>query len=180
MPGLFRKLVLNHFSKPICDRPLYRAVQQFHPRHILELGVGSAQRSLRLVELALAHVPADELRYTGVDLFESRPAGRPGLTLREAHRLLRQKLAKVQLLPGDPWTALARAANALQGVDLVIVSADQQGETLDRAWFYLPRTLAAAARVYVQTGQGDAAATHELTRAQVDALAAVRPQRRAA
>jgi hypothetical protein len=36
------------------------------------------------------------------------------------------------------------------GTELLVISADQTGESLDRAWFYVPRLLAMNASVYVE------------------------------
>ena len=49
--------------------------------------------------------------------------------------------AKVHLIPGDPFTALSRVANGLVGVDLLVIGADQDRESLAWAWFYVPRML---------------------------------------
>jgi hypothetical protein len=47
----------------------------------------------------------------------------------------------VQLVPGDPYSALARTANSLPDIDLMLVDADQDAESLSQAWFYAPRML---------------------------------------
>lgn len=135
-------LYLTHFSKPIADRAIYRAIGRLRPKLILEIGVGSGSRALRMIGQLQLLDPTLELRYVGIDQFEARPKTEAThLTLKEAHSLLRATPAKVQVVPGDPLSALSRVANSLKDVDLVIVSHDQQGESLDRAWFFLPRTL---------------------------------------
>jgi hypothetical protein len=83
-------------------------------------------------------------------LFEAREARHPGLTLKEAYTQLRPLGAKVQLVPGDPFSALARVANSSVGTQLLIISADQDAASLARAWFYVPRMLAEQSQVFVE------------------------------
>jgi predicted O-methyltransferase YrrM len=138
-----KDLLLAYFSRPAGDRVIYRAIRRRRPCRILEIGMGSGRRTRRMLEMALRHQPADQLRYTGIDLFETRPAGSPALSLKEAHRLVKIAPIRAQLVPGDPYSALARTANSLQGLDLVVISADQDPASLTRAWFYFPRMLGA-------------------------------------
>ncbi len=135
-------LYLSGFSKPVSDRQVYRAVRKRRIANVVELGVGSAQRAERVIRLAQAVSPGKKIQYTGIDEFELRPpeAG-DGLTLKEAYRRLRATGASIRLTPGDPASALVRKANELTGVDLLLISADQDAESLRRAWFYVPRML---------------------------------------
>ncbi len=64
--------------------------------------------------------------------------------------MLTPSQAKVRLVPGDPYTAIAQVANSLAGTELLIISADQFGDALDRAWFYIPRLLAPGATVLIE------------------------------
>ena len=50
-------------------------------------------------------------------------------------------LSKIQVIPGDPLSALARSANGLQSTDLLVIAADQDTQSLANAWFYVPRML---------------------------------------
>jgi hypothetical protein len=139
MAGLLRSLYLSYFSKPKGFRPLYRAIRKRPPTKIVELGIGTAERTLRMLELCEA---GSETSYTGIDLFEARGEGAgPGLSLKAAHTKLAATGVKVRLVPGDPFSALARSANALSGQDLILISADQDREALARAWFYVPRMM---------------------------------------
>jgi len=68
--------------------------------------------------------------YVGVDLFEDRStadAAAQRISLKAAHRLLCSSGARVRLLPGDPYSVLARAANHLGKADLVVVSSELPG-----------------------------------------------------
>lgn len=182
--SLLKSLYLVYFSHPAHERPLYRAVRRRPTRRIVELGLGEGRRSQRLIELAQRDAGSSQISYTGADLFEMRPAGaQPGLTLKEAYRRLRPTGAKISLLPGDPFASLSRGANNLLGTDLLIVSADQQGEALERAWFYVPRMLHAESDVFLElpTKSSDARpAFRRMTLDEIDALAHAKDRRRAA
>jgi hypothetical protein len=145
-------LYLSYLSKPKSDRVLYRAIGRRKVRRILEIGMGPSRRTLRMIDLAGRVSQGDSVRYAAIDLFEARPPeSPPGLPLKETHRLLKSTQAVVQLIPGDPASALARAANALLNLDLVIISADHDEQSLAGAWFYLPRMLHANSAVYLET-----------------------------
>lgn len=149
MAGRLRSLYLCYFAQPKSLRPLFRLLckrRKSSPiRKITELGVGTAERALRLLELC----PAADAAYTGVDLFEARGAADgPGLSLKEAHKKLTATGVKVRLVPGDPNSALARSANGLADQDLILIAADQDRTSLTRAWFYVPRMLHEATLVF--------------------------------
>ena len=145
-------LYLAHFSKPAADRVLYRAIQKHRFRAILEIGLGSAERALRMIRLAQRAGGAEPVRYIAIDMFEARPAETRGLSLKEAHRLLKATGAHIQLIPGDPASALARSANGLGPLDLVIISGDHDEQPLSGAWFYVPRILHAGSKLYLESG----------------------------
>lgn len=132
----------SHFSKPACDRILYRIIRKRKVRRILELGVGDGRRAMRMIEMAERGSSGGRATYVGIDLFESRtPADGPGLTLKEAHCLLGATEGRIRLIPGDPGTALARTANELKKIDLVVISESADETSMQRAWFYLPRVM---------------------------------------
>ena len=143
---------LTRLSKPVENRVLYRAVKRHQVRSIVEIGVGDLERGLRLIKFAdeLGNEESKPVSYTGIDLFEGR-GDNSGISLKEAHRKLKQTGKAVKLIPGDPYSALARGANGLQNTDLIIISADQVSEALDRAWFYVPRMMHQNTLVFLQT-----------------------------
>jgi hypothetical protein len=172
---------LLHLSQPIADRPIYQFLRQQPVRSIVEVGIGSGERALRMIELASLHGPANQLRYIGIDLFEARPASDgPGLALKEAHRLLKATGVKLQLLPGDVGTTLSRTANGLTGTDLVVISAGQDPQSLDQAWFYLPRMLNDQSQVFLQETSSGKTTVRPLSAAEVGTLAHATLRRRAA
>lgn len=144
-----RALYLSYLSTPTYDRPIYRAICRQRVRKILELGIGDGRRAVRMIELAGLFHPPPKIEFSGMDLFESRSAADgPGMSLKMAHRLLGRTGARVQLIPGDPYTGLAVAANRLGQLDLVVISARLDPRSLAPAWFYVPRLLHDSTRVF--------------------------------
>jgi hypothetical protein len=181
--GRLKYLYLAYFSKPGTDRVIYRVIRRRLVRRILEIGIGQASRARRMIEVAQLGASGEAIRYVAIDPFEARgPEATPGLSLKEAHRLLKPTAAQVQLIPGDPAAALARAANALQNIDLVIISSDYNEQSLADAWFYLPRMLHAGSQVYLETQAPQAAdkTLGLLAAAEIEARAAAKGRRRAA
>jgi hypothetical protein len=119
-------------------------------RRIVEIGVAAGRRSLRLIEVAQMFAGESLVRYTGIDLFEARPAISPGMTLKRAHQLFRATRAQVRLIPGDPLTAMARAANSLTDSDFVVIAADQDANSVAQSMFYLPRMIHADTLVFIE------------------------------
>jgi hypothetical protein len=174
-----KHLYLAYFSKPLGDRPLYRAIRKRRWHRFLEIGIGSGQRALRMLDVASAGHPKEELFYVGIDQFEARAPGTAGLKLKDAHCQFKAAGFRAQLIPGDPYGALARSANALRDIDVVLVAADQNAASLAQAWFYLPRVLHAESVVYQE--QVGADGVHSLVvvdRATLEARAQ-KPHRRA-
>jgi predicted O-methyltransferase YrrM len=173
-------LYLAYFSKPQGDRAIYKAIARHKCQRFLELGVGSGLRAERMIHVAARHHAKDQLRYVGIDLFEARTAPATGMSLKDAHRAFKNLGVAAQLVPGDPFSALARAANALRDIDLVLISADQDAASLERAWFYLPRVLHAKSLVLVERANPDGTlSVLPMDRSEVDARAR-KPQRRVA
>jgi hypothetical protein len=152
---LLRSLYLLHFSQPAADRALWKAVKSRPIRSIVELGMGLGGRTERLLEIAAWRMNGEPIRYAGNDLFECRLAGQPKLALKQAYHDLRATGHTIRLLPGDPYSALARSANALTGTDLVLIAAGQDAASLERAWRYVPRMLHDQSLVFQQSAIGD-------------------------
>jgi hypothetical protein len=133
--------------------------------------MGSGERAMRMIELAQGSPGDGVVRYAGVDLFEGRPDGQPLLTLKSTYRTLRATGAQVQLLPGHPLAVLTQFANTLGPVDLLVISAGVDPDSLARMWFYVPRMLTPQAVVYLEEGSGAETTTRQLTVAEVESLA---------
>jgi hypothetical protein len=185
-------LYLAYFSQPAMDRSLYRAIRRHKVRRILEIGVGPGDRAQRMIGLALRDESAEPVEYTGIDLFESRrDHDGAGVSLKLAHRILSQTAARIRLVPGDVFSALSRTANVLaSNTDLIVISADQDPDSLARAWFYVPRMMHDRTLVYREevasdetdeTGATPAARSLRLVpRQEIDELARPQTRRRAA
>lgn len=171
-------LFLSYLSRPATDRPLYRAIAQYRVHRIIELGVGTGQRAVRMIQLAALFHPPASVEYVGLDLFESRSAGDgPGMSLKMAYCLLGQTGARIRLIPGDLRLGLSRTANALGQFDLAVFSARQDPQ----AWFYLPRLLKDQTRVFLeQIAPGGKVSIRPVAADEIRALATASVLRRAA
>jgi hypothetical protein len=146
-----RLLYLTYFSQPVGERLIYRAIRRSKAKSVLEIGMGAGVRACRLIEVMRRSAGGEGLRYAGIDLFELSPtAGSSKLSLKSAHCKLKPTGAQVRLVPGDPFTALARAANEIGVCDVVVVSAGHDAGSLSRAWFYVPRLLASGTQVFIE------------------------------
>ena len=166
-------LYLSLLSSPKGERQLCRAVSRLKAKRILEVGVQQGTRAGRLLQVARCFHERNAIHYVGVDLFETRPVEQPGLMLKQAHQLLRPLAGKIYLLPGDPLSALERVVNHMAATDLVVISADQDQESLQRAWFYVPRILHDTSEVFLaEDAQGeDQVKYHRLSRLEILSLA---------
>lgn len=166
---MLRSLWLTRLAKPAGERMIYRHALKTPPRRILELGIGTLGRTERLLEVAAAAVPAADLAYVGVDRFESRgPTDPPGVSLKQAHQRLHGK-ARVQLVPGNVDSALARVCNHLGVFDLVVISAANDERHLARSWFFLQRITNPQTTVFVESTSH---AWSVLPKAKIDEMAA--------
>ncbi|MEK6246867.1 MAG: hypothetical protein N2C12_01725 [Planctomycetales bacterium] len=174
-------LRLAYFSKPSCQRQLYRAVKRHGVRSILVLGV-DVELAVPLIGIAGSnHSDSSAVSYTGIDLFESRPAGQTPASLKHVFKQLSGTCATIKLVPGDPYEGLSRTANSLLGTDLVIIGSDHVEEALCRAWFYLPRILHTDSLVYQQGRRADGEIEyHPVSHSEIECLAKVAARRRAA
>ena len=167
--GMLRKLWLTRFSKPTGERVLLRHALTSPPRRILELGLGTLGRTERLLEAAAASLATADIHYVGLDRFEGRqPTDTPGVSLKQAHQRLHAK-ARVQLVPGNIDSALARVCNHLGVFDMVVISAINDDRHLSRSWFFLQRLTTAQSTVFVESAQQ---IWTTLPKAKIDELAA--------
>jgi hypothetical protein len=91
----------------------------------------------------IARYAPKAVQFTGLDPFEAE--GRT--SLKDYYRLLQRDGVKINLIPGDPHSALARSANLLSQTNLLLIGKSAAGESLDAGWFYVPRMLAAGSVV---------------------------------
>ena len=172
--NFLRSKYLFHFSKPVADRALLKGIHEQPIRAIVEIGVGTGERTRKILEVTGWSAGDAPRKYTGIDLFEARPQGSKGMALKEAFNSLKTPNVKMQFVPGDPYQALARTANMLVGTDLLVLSADLDQDSLRRAWMYVPRMLHDKTLIYQQTpGVGTEPGPYQvLSRLDVERLAA--------
>ncbi|HEY4235541.1 MAG TPA: hypothetical protein VGM76_19065 [Lacipirellulaceae bacterium] len=132
---------LAYASKPRTDRQLYRLVKLHRICRIVELGIGSIERSTTLIGVGQRCSAEGKVAYTGLDWFDARSGELPSLTLKEAHCQLQATGAQIRLTPGEPARSLRGIANAHPHTGLLLISAAVNDSTLDSAWFYVPRML---------------------------------------
>ena len=183
MAGLsrLRLFYLLHLSKPASDRLVFREIRRRRARKVVELGLGIGQRAVHIIELLKEFREASDIHYTGIDLFEARAAADgPGISLREAHCLLKATGARIQLVPGSVGEALSRIANSVSQVDVLLISGHIPVEQLSQAWFYLPRMIDAQTQVFQETLTAGGGTAMRLLEAQEVEQMASRGQRRAA
>lgn len=126
-------------AKPVEDRLIYKTIKKQRIKSIVEFGMGDGKRCEKLIQVCQKFAEGEQVRYTGIDLFESRPESEPQISLLAMHKQLNKTGAKVKLVPGDPESATARVANSLAGTDLILLTCKQSLDELDRFWFFLPR-----------------------------------------
>jgi hypothetical protein len=142
---------LSYLSKPSSDRPVYRAIIKKKPRRILELGIADGRRALRMIDAAARFTPRADIQYVGMDSFEDRTeTDGPGMSLITAHRVLKRSNARIKLIPGDPLRNLARAANELGQIDLLIISPQAEADRLNKVWYFVPRLLHPQTRIFLE------------------------------
>jgi hypothetical protein len=145
------------------------------------LGLGCATRAMRMISLAQRYHAADQIHFAVIDRFDSRPVDSPHFSLKDAHRLLRPTGSRINLIPGDPREALVRAVTALYGIELLVISAGQDAQSLSQAWFYVPRMLSAEATVLREEVNDRRSRLNPVNRLDLERLAAAAaPRRRAA
>jgi hypothetical protein len=170
--GLVHALWLTRMSQPAAERVIHRHVLRARPARILEIGLGRLTRTERMLA-AGGRGAAANLHYVGLDRFEGRgPHDPPGVSLKEAHRRL-HALARVQLVPGNADTSLARLCNHIGTFDLAVVSADTDERHLERCWFFLQRIIRPDTTVFVEARSAANVVTWSiLTKSRIDDLAA--------
>jgi len=124
-----QRLYWRYFSKPVSQRPLFLHAIETPIASILEIGIGSGDRIQQILSLATAPEGVPQIRYVGVDPFESAGAAVPHINLKSAHRMLAEFGVKAHLIPGDPTNALSRVAHTVLPSDLVIIDGGWGGET---------------------------------------------------
>lgn len=124
-----QKLYWSRFGKPAEERELIKFLIGQPISSVLEIGIGNAARMRRLAKLVTLNEDCEQLRYIGVDEFESATGSRPHLSLKQTHQLAKQLGFRASLVPGDHQSAVVRVANKMMACDLVIVDGGLDPQT---------------------------------------------------
>lgn len=118
----FQRFYWQKLAQPAADRELFRLLIAQPIASVLEVGVGNGERMKRIVQLVQLSAGVTQLRYVGVDGFESAKDGGQHLTLKQAHQQASQLGLRANLIPGDLRSAMPRVAHKIGASDLVIVN----------------------------------------------------------
>jgi hypothetical protein len=143
-------------SKPVSERELMIFVQENAIGSILEIGIGSGERVRRMLPLCRKAEGVAQIRYAGVDPFESAATGVPHMNLKGAHRMLAEFGVKAHLIPGEISSAIARVANTVLPSDLIIIdgewaSTSDAGKAMET---WLPRLSHSGSTIFAATTRG--------------------------
>ena len=169
---------LRFFTKPKCDRKIFKIIAKNRYRSILELGIRNVETTKNVISVAKKFGLGGSLKYTGVDLFEGRQESDEKLSLKFVHQQLNPLNVKLQLVPGDPLQALNRIANSHIRTDLIIISEMCDQEALEQAWFYVPRMLHATSTVLIQPEEAQIDEFTSISRLQIERKAELETDRR--
>ena len=146
-----RYLHMCWLAKPAADRVVYKTIKKRRIKSIVEIGLGDGTRCEKMIRAAQTFSEG-EIRYTGIDLFESREGDQERFSLLEMHKRLKKTGAKVKLIPGNAESSTARVANSLAGTDLFLLTLDEDLDSLNRFWFFFPRMAHDDSLLLVQSG----------------------------
>ena len=155
--NFLQSFYFSHFSKPVCDRVLFRTIQSDRPRKILEIGIQRGTRTINLLQMVLRYCgEPSEVHYTAIDPFEGRTAADgPGLSLRKAHRLIGQLGVKSRLspLPAELAVKQMYLDRVIEKVDLAVIATPSL-EWFAGSEFHLLELIHPSATVFVGLATG--------------------------
>ena len=151
-----QRLYWRYLSNPVSERALIQHVIETPIASILEIGIGSGERIKRILPLRTLVEGVTQLRYVGVDAFESASPGVPHMNLKAAHRMLAESGVKAHLIPGEPTNALSRVAHTVLPSDLIIIDGNWGTETQQSRAItdWLPRLCHSKSTIFAASVQG--------------------------
>ncbi|MDZ4851186.1 MAG: hypothetical protein SGI77_18010 [Pirellulaceae bacterium] len=154
----FQKLYWRYLSKPVENRALYQHVISQPVVAILEIGIGNGERLKQVLSLVTVRTDVAQLRYAGVDPFESGNPGDGHLRLKDVHRMLAEKNIKAHLIPGDAASSLARVAHSVLPSDLIIIDHGWNENSADGAALaqWLPRLAQVDSAIFARQNRDQA------------------------
>ena len=151
-----QRLYRRYLSKPATERALFLHVIDNRLASILEIGIGSGERIKQVLPLCTLSEGCTQIRYVGVDAFESAGPEVPHMNLKAAHRMLAEFGVKAHLIPGDPTNALARVAHTVLPSDLIIIDGAWGADTPQGRAIadWLPRLCHSKSTIFASSVQG--------------------------
>jgi hypothetical protein len=151
-----QRLYWRYFSKPVSHRGLFLHAIETPVSSILEIGIGSGERIKQVLSLCSPPDGVAQIRYAGVDPFESANDNRPHMNLKSAHRMLSEFGVKAYLLPGEPSNTLARVSHTVLPSDLVIIDGEWGTESVQGLAIanWLPRLCHAHSTIFACSVSG--------------------------
>jgi hypothetical protein len=159
-----QRLYWRHLSKPIAYRELFEFVIEHPIASILEVGIRDGKRLEQVLSLVQVREGVTQLRYAGVDLFESGDPQDGHLRLKDIHRKLAEQNIKANLIPGDAASSLMRVSHMVQPSDLVIIDENWGLDSANGAALqqWLPRLTHDSSTVFARSNR-----TEKLARIQL-------------
>lgn len=124
-PSWFQRIYWTHIAKPAQDRALFAFLISNPVDSILELNIGTGDRTKRVARLAQS-ASEETIRFVGTDEFESSQE-RPHIPLKQAHQVIGRLPYRSSLIPGDIASALPRVAHKFGTFDLIILNDGIEG-----------------------------------------------------
>jgi len=169
-----QRLYWRHLSKPVEYRALFEYLIEHPIGSILEIGIGDGKRLEQVLSLITVRPDVTQLRYAGVDLFESGDPQDGHLRLKDVHRKLAEKSIKANLIPGDAASSLMRVSHMVLPSDLVIIDDSWGASTANGAALaqWLPRLAHESSVVFARRNRSDILAQIERPQTAVQRKAA--------
>lgn len=144
-------------SKPVACRALFEHVIEHPVGSILEIGIGDGQRLKQVLSLLTVRSDVAQLRYAGVDPFESGNPPDGHMRLKDVHCMLAEKNVKAHLIPGDASTSLLRVTRTVLPSDLLIIDSGWQENSANGAALvrWLPRLAHAQSVIFARLSRKD-------------------------
>ncbi|MBM3281257.1 MAG: class I SAM-dependent methyltransferase [Candidatus Harrisonbacteria bacterium] len=148
---MIRKLLGRAYGKihyffygPKRYRNIYRILQKTRPKRIMEIGVWTGERSIRMIETLKKYYAADAIDYYGFDLFEdlsdeqlvSEVSKKPP-TKAQIQEKLEKTGANIHLFKGNTLETLPRETQSLPKMDFVFLDGGHSLETIENDWKYV-------------------------------------------
>ncbi len=150
-----QRLYWRYLSKPVAYRELFQFLIEHPVGSILEVGIRDGKRLEQVLTLVNVREGVSQLRYAGVDLFESGPPQDGCLRLKDVHRKLAEQNVKANLIPGDASSSLMRVAHMVQPSDLVIIDENWGADSASGAALnqWLPRLTHDSSTVFARSNR---------------------------